>query len=77
MSSLGHFLITVLSEPSQDSSEKNRFYGGFHPHVPYRYIYSRYEYFIKFQPENSWSLDRGMNGVRYRKYIFTENMVFW
>ena len=34
-------------------------------------------YFIKFQPENPWSLDRGMNGVRYIKYIFTENMVFW
>lgn len=23
--------------------QKYRFYGGFHPHVPYRYIYSRYD----------------------------------
>jgi hypothetical protein len=33
-------------------------------------------YFIVLQPENPWSLDRGMNGVRYREHIFTENMVF-
>ena len=26
--------------------------------------------FIMFQPENPWSLDRGMNGARYRIYIY-------
>ncbi len=26
--------------------------------------------FIMFQPENPWSLDRGMNGVRYRIHIY-------
>ena len=31
--------------------------------------------FIVLQPENPWSLDRGMNGIRYRE-IFTENMFF-
>ena len=28
--------------------------------------------FRVLQPENPWSLDRGMNGVRYREHIFTE-----
>ena len=32
--------------------------------------------FIVLQPENPWSLDRGMNGVRYREHIFAENMFF-
>ena len=31
---------------------------------------------IVLQPENPWSLDRGMNGVRYREHTFTENMIF-
>ncbi len=46
-------------------------------HMDSAALEEKIEDFITNQPENPWSLDRGMNGVRFKANYFTEIIELW